>query len=78
MQPAGKADVLGSRRGRSGQGYTWRAGIYLKAALCWPAQDSPPEADMRGRKIFLPENVQGVLIPGFSAYDVKKSSGDSF
>ena len=59
-------------------GYTWRAGIYLKASLCRPAQDSPPEADMRGRKIFLPENVQGVLIPGFSAYDVKKSSGDSF
>ena len=73
-----KADVLGSRRGRSGHGYTWRAGIYLKAALCRPAQDSPPEADMHGRKIFLPENVQGVLIPGFSAYDVKKSSGDSF
>ena len=74
----GQADVLGSRRGRSGHGYTRRAGIYLKAALCRPAQDSPPEADMHGRKIFLPENVQGVLIPGFSAYDVKKSSGDSF
>ena len=29
-----KADVLGSRRGRSGHGYTWRAGIYLKTALC--------------------------------------------
>ena len=29
-------------------------------------------------KIFPSIAVQGVLIPGFSAYDVKKSSGDSF